>query len=171
MKQEFKDFLNRALEDIKIELDDEFDKNFERKAFFREKWQERRFDDGNGSLLVRSGGLRRSINSKRRGMELIYGSPKPYGRIHNEGGKIKVTAKMKGFFWYKYKKAAGKRRGKNLSDKAEFYRAMALKKVGSDIIIPERRFIGPSRETDRIIRQIAQENIEEFFKHIKITDK
>lgn len=176
-----KEVIDRSLEDIKVELDEEFDRNFERKSFFHEKkWPERKFDYGGGSLMQRSGGLRKSIHSRIRNTELAYTSHKPYGRIHNEGGKIKVTRKMKGYFFaklkeieslYSYKKNGEKRntkRNQTLSEKGEFYRAMALKKVGSIITIPERRFIGNSKTTDKIIREIVRENIEDYFKRHNI---
>lgn len=179
-----KEVIDRSLEDIKVEFDEEFDRNFERKAFFDEKqWRERKFDDGVGSLMQRSGKLRGSIRSRKRRDELVYSSSKPYARIHNEGGEIKVTKKMKGWFWhkldetegkYQYKKNGEKRsnkRNRNLSDKGEFYRAMALKKVGSTIRIPERRFIGASRTTDRIIREITEKNFEDYLKRHPIIDK
>ena len=52
-----KEVIDRSIEDIKVEFDEEFDRNFERKAFFDEKeWPERKFDDGVGSLLQRTGG-------------------------------------------------------------------------------------------------------------------
>lgn len=179
-----KEVIDRSLDDIKVELDEEFDRNFERKSFFDEKkWPERKFDDGVGSLMQRTGGLRKSISSRKRGAELAYTSHKPYGRIHNEGGEIKVTRKMKGYFFaklkeiesgYSYKKNGEKRdnrRNRTLSDKENFYRAMALKKVGSTITIPERRFIGNSKTTDKIIREIAEQNIDDYFKRHNIITK
>lgn len=176
-----KEVIDRSLDDIKVELDEEFDRNFERKSFFNEKkWPERKFDDGTGSLMQRSGGLRKSIRSRKRGSELAYSSHKPYGRIHNEGGEIKVTKKMKGYFFaklkeaeggYSYKKDGEKRnnkRNRQLSEKEAFYRAMAFKKVGSVITMPERRFIGNGKATDKIIREIAEQNIEDYFKRHNI---
>ena len=62
-----KEVIDRSLDDIKVELDEEFDRNFERKSFFDEqKWPERKFDDGVGSLMQRTGGLRKSISSRKR---------------------------------------------------------------------------------------------------------
>jgi len=37
----------------------------------------------------------------------VFSSSLPYASIHNEGGTVVVTAKMKRFFWSKYYKAAG----------------------------------------------------------------
>lgn len=81
---------------------------------------------------------------------------------------------MKGYFYAKYKEASGgysynkdgekrnNKRNRQLSDKAEFYRAMSLKKVGSTITMPERRFIGHGKTTDKIIRQIVEENMKDY---------
>ena len=94
-----KEVIENSLNDIKVELDEEFDRNFQRQAFFDEQqWPGRKYDDGVGTLMQRSGGLRGSIRSRKRGMELVYSSHKPYARIHNEGGEIKVTKKMRGYF-------------------------------------------------------------------------
>lgn len=177
MNDDFKGkVIGQSLSDIKVELDDEFDQNFSRKAFFTEPWPDRKYDDQKGSLLVRSGQLRRSIRSHRRGTTLCYTSDRPYARVHNEGGKISVTKKMKGYFWYRYSQTSakvqykknGERRGtkknQELTSQEEFYRSMALKKVGDKIKIPQRKFIGISKETDRIIRDIVTENTEDYFK-------
>lgn len=179
-----KEVIDQSLEDIKVELDEEFDRNFQRKAFFDEKqWPERKFDDGVGSLMQRTGGLRGSIRSRKRKDELVYSSSKPYARIHNEGGEIRVTRKMKGYFFAKMKEAQGKyqykkngkrrgnKRNRELSEKEEFYRSMALKKVGTVIKMPERRFIGHGRATDRIIREIVEMNFEDYIKRHPIIDK
>lgn len=178
-----KEVIERSLNDIKVELDEEFDRNFERKAFFTDKWPGRSYDDGKGSLMVRSGGLRRSINSKRTGTQLRYGSSKPYARIHNEGGKIQVTKKMKGYFWARHKETTGKvtrkkdgtkrgtKRNVQLSDDALFYKSMALKKEGTFITMPQRRFIGKSPETDKIIREITAENIKAYFRNYNLFEK
>ena len=86
-----KEVIDRSLEDIKVEFDEEFDRNFERKAFFDEKkWPERKFDDGVGSLMQRTGGLRRSIRSRKRRDELVYSSNKPYAVSTTRAGKSRL---------------------------------------------------------------------------------
>ena len=50
-----------------------------------------------------------------------------------------VTAKMKGFFWAQHYKARGD--AKELSTEAQFWRNMALKKVGSQIKIVQRQYV------------------------------
>lgn len=185
MDKDFKkEVIDRSLDDIKVEFDEEFDRNFQRRAFFDEQqWPERKFDDGTGTLMQQSGGLRKSIRSRKRRDELVYSSSKPYARIHNEGGEIRVTKKMKGFFWHRLEEVQGKyqyrkdgekrnnRRNRSLSGKEEFYRAMALKKVGSTIVMPERRFIGTGRNTDRIIRDIVETNFKEYMDRHPIIEK
>ena len=39
MNENVKKVVARILKDIQVEMSDEFDKNFERQAFFSEKWQ------------------------------------------------------------------------------------------------------------------------------------
>lgn len=170
-------FIALTLKDIRVELADEFDRNFEREAFFSEKWARRRYnDDETRGLLVGTGALRRSIRAEAAGQEkVVFSSDVPYARIHNEGGTITVTRKMKGWFWIKYRKAMGqktfKRDGSRRNDKknrgissaAEFYRAMALKKTGSKIIIPRRQFIGRHPDMERLLHDIALANIKEVF--------
>ena len=75
------------LDDIKIELDDEFRRNFERKGFFEKKWQPVKKDPKIGSLMLRTSELRNSIQSSRQGFRLVWRSDVPYASIHNEGGK------------------------------------------------------------------------------------
>lgn len=169
-----KNVITDSLRDIKVELDDEFDRNFQRKAFFSQAWAKRKFDDGKGSLMVRAGTLRRSVHSDRNGTQLSYSSSEVYAAIHNEGGEIVVTEKMKRFFWAKfyeatggfgYTRAGGKRKNKKnraLTAEAEFFKIMALKKVGTKIIIPKRQFIGESQEVNRIVQEVVEENIQAY---------
>ena len=57
-------FIDRTLRDVRVELLDEFDKNFEREAFFNERWARRKHhDDRSRGLLVRTGTLRRSLRA------------------------------------------------------------------------------------------------------------
>ena len=80
------------LKDIKVELDDEFDMNFERQGFFSEAWARRKSPTRpGGHILVNTGGLRRSIRSEIRDSSIVFISEHPAAAIHNEGGEIKVT--------------------------------------------------------------------------------
>lgn len=101
-----------------------------------------------------------------------------YAAIHNDGGEISVTAQMKKFFWsqyYKkglvgglYKEAKGKRnqqKAETLSKEAEFWRNMALKKVGSKVKIPKRQFIGEHPEVERIVREVINQELQNFIQN------
>lgn len=171
-----KRFISDTMRDLRNEGKDEFDRNFTRQAFFTDKWARRRYDpDPSRSILIKSGRLRQSIKSRIEGNTIIYESTEPYAAIHNEGGRIKVTRRMKGYFWYLYREATGSRRVKKngqlrndkhnrkLSADARFYRAMALKPVGSEIKIPKRQFIGAHPQFEALIRQIVIDNFNETF--------
>lgn len=83
-----------------------------------------------------------------------------YAPIHNDGGSITVTAKMKGFFWSQHYKARGD--AKELSTEAQFWRNMALKKVGSQIKIVQRQFLGEHPEVNRIVSEIVNKELTNF---------
>lgn len=167
------------LKDIKVELGDEFDQNFEREAFFSEAWQRRKSPTRpGGHILVDSGDLRRSITSEIKESSIVFRSDLPYAEIHNEGGEIVVTDKMKKFFWYKYYSATGSfgrkkdgslrndKKNRQLTSEADFWKAMALMKKGSTIKIPQRKFLGTSPEVEAAVRQIIEENLNDYINNI-----
>ncbi len=178
-----KELIKNILSDIRVELKDEFDKNFERKSFFNQKWARRKFDYRGGSLMSKSGALRRSIRAQVSAHGISFITDVPYASIHNNSGEIAVTRKMKGFFWKMYYKEGGKIKTlKNGSkshskvsiqanDLAEFYKAMALKKVGDKIKIPQRQFIGSHPNVEAAVRAIIEENVNEYFNNLKILEK
>lgn len=176
MTDNFTRTIKKILRDIQVELTDEFDRNFEREAFFSEAWERRRSPvRANGHLLVDSGTLRRSIRSEIKESSIVFKSDLPYAAIHNEGGEIKVTQRMKKFFWYKYYSTTGTfgrrkdgslrrdKRNNRLTTEAEFWKCMALMKVGASIKIPRRQFLGKSPEVEQAVREIIEENITEYF--------
>lgn len=154
--QTFQQLFQQLLKDIKVELDDEFDRNFERKAFFTTAWKPARRNTV-GSLLMRTGALRKSLRSNIIGNNAIkWEANVPYAEIHNNGGNIAVTQKMKGFFWYRYRMATGGN-NKNMNPEALFWKAMALKHVGSIITIPKRQFIGEHPVVHQCIREVTDD--------------
>ncbi|AZI53890.1 hypothetical protein EIB75_10700 [Epilithonimonas vandammei] len=157
-----KDFYKQILNDVAVELTDEFDRNFERRAFFDKKWRQTKLINRRGSILQRSGRYRRSIQSRVGSHTVHWVSSAPYSSIQNEGGEIIVTDRMKKYFWAMYIRA-----GKT-GIEAEQFKAMALKPVGSKITIPERRVIGDHPEVKRAIERCADatfKEIEEFLKN------
>lgn len=178
MNEDMRKIIRRILKDIRVEMGDEFDRNFERQAFFSEAWQRRKSPTRpGGSILIDSGNLRRSIRSRTTEDSITFYTDLPYAAIHNEGGEIVVTKRMKGYFWHKYMTLAGvlqwarrkdgtMRRDKQTrqqSTEAEFWKFMALKKEGSTIKIPRRQFLGTSPEVEQAVREIIEENITEYF--------
>lgn len=176
MNKDVSVIVKRILKDIRIELGDEFDRNFERQAFFSEAWARRRSPIRPGrAILTDTGQLRRSVRSKTTENSITFYTDLPYAAIHNEGGEIQVTAKMKRFFWHKYYEATGsfgrKKNGEKRNDKrtrqltteAEFWKFMALKKEGTTIKIPKRQFLGKSPEVETAVREIVEENMNEYF--------
>ena len=177
LRKLIKQFIRDTMQDIMVEGRDEFNRNFERQAFFNQAWARRGdYDtDTTRALLIKSGRLRKSITSRIEGDTIIYETTLPYASIHNEGGEITVTRRMKGYFWHLYREAAGSRRAKKngelrndkrnrrLSDAAHFFRAMALKPVGSTITIPCRRFIGEHPQFEALIHKIVTENFNNIF--------
>ena len=139
------------LDDMRVDLSEEFDRNFGRKAFFSEKWKQRAFSYPRGSLMAVSNSLRRSINAEVVRDGVRFTSAVPYAAAHNEGAKIPVTPRMKKFFWAKYK-----------STKQDMWKFLALKKVGSVIELPERRFIGNGPDTTRLIETVITDFCKEF---------
>lgn len=176
MNKDTKAVIRRILSDIRVELGDEFDRNFERQAFFNDAWTRWKSPPRpGGTILVDTGTLRRSIRSRTTDDSITFYTDLPYAAIHNDGGEIVVTEKMKRFFWHKYYEATGSfgrkkngerrndKRTRQLSTEADFWRFMALKRAGTTIRIPRRRFLGTGPEVERIVREIIEDNLNEYF--------
>lgn len=178
MEKGIQKVIGNILKDIRIDLGDEFDRNFGRQAFFSEKWERRKSPVRPGrAILADTGRLRQSIRSQSTDSSIRFYSDLPYAGIHNDGGEIKVTRRMKAFFWHKYYEATGsfgrKKNGERRNDKrtvqlsteAEFWKFMALMKEGRSIKIPRRRFLGASPEVEKAVKEIIEENLTDYFNH------
>lgn len=172
-KPSFTDFLT----DIRVNVMEEFDRNFERKAFFDQPWKNVKFPNRKGSLMMRSGALRRSLKSNVQGNLIRFWSSQAYAGIHNDGGEITVTDKMKRFFWAMHYKALGgirynvktksavfDKRGQRLSQEARMWKFMALKKAGGKIKIDARTFIGYHPRVDVMVKEAA----DHYFKGLEM---
>lgn len=145
----------KMMEDLRVQLLDSYDKNFERKGFFGRRWKKRRVKN-RGSLMMVSGRLRRSIRGRVIGKYTIeFSSDAPYARIHNEGGEIRVSERMKRYFWYLY-----------MERKQPEYKWMALMKTGSKIKIPQRQFIGYYKGMDKTVERAADRMMESMAEEI-----
>lgn len=179
MNADVKNVVARILKDIQVDMSEEFDKNFERQAFFSEKWQRRRspIRDEGRAILTDTGALRKSIGSRMTENSIVFYTTLPYAGIHNDGGEIVVTKRMKRFFWHKYYEATGgfgrrkdgslrkDKRNARLGTEAEFWKCLALMKEGKRISIPQRRFLGASPEVEKAVKEIIEENLADYFEH------
>ena len=141
---------------------DHFQDGFRRGGFQdngTQAWQRKKRPDKYGPLMSSRQNLYGSIYYRPDDYRVTVGTDLPYAAIHNDGGDIVVTPRMKRFFWAKYRETNGgswKRNAKN--EEAEFWKSLALKKAGAVIHIPQRRFIGESHElNDKINNKIENE--------------
>lgn len=105
----------------------------------------------------------------------------PYADIHNDGGTItiRLTDKMRRFFWAMYYKANGKRRSARKGGRrkgtqkkrqspnpvADRYKWMALTKRRTFTIkIPQRQFIYDCKEVRGIVKEQVKKEVVKFLK-------
>ena len=168
-----KDLLKNILTDIKVDLSQEFDKNFERKSFFGKKWPNTKLINKRGSMMARTNALRRSIQGKVNTNSVSWSSSLPYASIQNDGGEIVVTQKMKKFFWAMHYKTSNASKGKSkkaeaMSIEAKQWKALALQPVGAKMKVEQRQFIGlNSPVVKSSIKQIIDQNFMELNDHFK----
>ncbi len=171
-------FLKQVLQDVKVDATQHFDRNFERKAFFNQKWPTSKMQNRRGSLMMRTGALRRSLQSNIQSNQIVWKSSLPYANLHNQGGKVIVTDKMKRFFWAMFYKSDGavtmKRdrsgtvqtrnteRNRKLSTEAEQWKALALQKTGATMKIQKRQFIGSHPIVRGIVIRAVNKNVSEI---------
>lgn len=136
-----------------------------------------RASDNYGPLLSSRNHLFSSIKYVPGDYRVVVSNELRYAPIHNWGGTINttVTPQMRRFAWAMYYKASGKRKkgstskkkGKNSgktrqadNPRAAFWRNLALtKKSQLSIHIPQRQFIGDSKELRRDINQRTEDEI------------
>ena len=130
------------------------------------RWPKRRAMEAGGKRGLLIGRTHRLAHSLRvlstSPTGFTVGTDVPYAAIHNSGGTIRVTPKMRGYFWAMCKQATGARalrkdgtlrattKNRALNEEAEMWKRMALAKV---LKVPKRQFIGPSQKLDELINQ------------------
>ena len=172
---EINELEKKITQDLAVELADEFDLNFERKAFFTEKWASPKINNARGSVMNRSGNLRRSIKYNVRDGMILFSSSLPYASIHNEGGEITVTAQMKKYFWAMYYKAAGgitysvktkgvakSKRNEKLTGEAAKWKSLALMKIGQKIKVEKRQMVGDHPQVAVLVKGVIDDNMRLF---------
>lgn len=109
-----------------------------------QKWKKSNYP-GVRKTMVQSGQTRRDIKKLKVSPKRVVvgiGKHNEYAAIHNTGGKIPITPKMRRFFWAKYKETQD-----------TFWRNMALTKK-THINIPKRQFIGDSKALETTIERM-----------------
>ena len=109
----------------------------------REAWKKRKKPD-RGSLMVKSGRLKRSIRKLSEGDYFVYvGTDVPYAQIHNEGGKINKTITVRTH--------SRTRKGRTETVKSH-RRKMKM-------TMPKRQFLGDSNALAKRIERFANVEI------------
>jgi len=142
-----------------------------------QRFEERKFSEPGPrrSVLVKTGNMADSIRAVAHGKDWVavgisQRNIARYARVHQEGGTVTVTPKMKKYFWAMYYKASGNikttqsgkqsrsQKSMHYSAYADIWKAMALKRAGSKINIPKREFmrLTPDIETG-ILREFRYE--------------
>lgn len=161
-----------------------FKDNFTEGGFFGQTWQEpiRRklsFNGARGQYGTLQSGSSHLMRSFEKDIKtpgrVVIRNPVEYAAIHNDGGTITVTAKMKRYFMAKFietkrsmsltkvrKKLSRNKYNRGLSREAQFYLAMAHKKEGSQIRMPKRRFMGNHPVLQKKINDIIYNELKKF---------
>lgn len=131
----------QILEDMAVELADEFDLNFRRKGFFARRWLPSKHG------LIHTGALRRSINHRVEPDGVRFTSNVPYALAHNEGfsGTKQVRQHTR--------RIGGKR--------------VTVRSHSRRFSLPQRQFVGDGPDTQRIIRECVDRAVTEFASTIK----
>ena len=104
-------------------------------------------------LLSRERNLMNSVQHRYTPYKATVFNNLEYADIHNQGGRIQVTERMRKFFWAKF-----------YETKSEMYKILALKPVGSYINIPKRQFIGSSATLNATIEGIIEAEVTKILK-------
>ncbi|MDY3352311.1 phage virion morphogenesis protein [Riemerella anatipestifer] len=115
-----------------------FKRNFDVGGFVDrpfQKWKDSSYP-GSRKTMVKSGNTRRDIKKLKVSQDQVIvgiGSHNHYAEIHNTGGKILITPKMRRFFWAKFKETG-----------RDYWKFLAITKK-THLDIPKRKFIDDSK--------------------------
>jgi phage gpG-like protein len=157
--------------------------NFFKDRFRREGWQDSGFskwpsrkDEGNKrrnkrrGTLIKTGALLRSIRITSHGEGFVrVGSDRKYAQVHNEGGQINVSMKVRRHTRRIYQtktikttdKAGKERNRKKRSFSGEVNVRAHTRSV--NFRMPQRRFMGDSKLLNRRIEAQLQKNLNTIF--------
>lgn len=135
---------------------------FRKQAWDGKKWPQRKPDatrNKGRALLIDSGRMRNATRFKASSNTAVIYNTTPYAPAHNKGMTLhpRVTAKMKGFAWAMYKKTGqGKWKGLALTNKSQL-----------TVKIPQRKFVGDSRQLRRQNGRIIEQEINEIIRIVQ----
>lgn len=119
----------------------------------RKPWAKRKNEDTRGSLMNRTGRLKRSIRKVSVQRErIIIGTDVPYAEIHNEGGTVKKTVTVRE---HSRKITRGRKGGR--ATVGSHSRKMNL-------TMPQRQFIGESAVLMRRVERMIEKDLKNALK-------
>ena len=139
-----------------------------------EKWEDRAFEMdrsiGKRQTLTKTGALSDSIKQRHsNGIVTIY-TNSPYANIHQTGGEIKITPKMRKFFWAMYykemgnvkmtKKGAARKTKSNerITEIAQIWKNLALTQKNS-FHIPKREIFYDTTDLAKVIDRYFKQRL------------
>lgn len=131
--------------------------NFSKERFIQKNWLggdsfykwEPRKRKGKGSLMIKSGRLKRSIRKlKVTRNSVTIGTDVPYAEIHNEGGTINKSVNVS-------------THSRTRKGRTERVRSHTRK---MNVTMPERRFIGESKALTKRIERMLEKKMNDILK-------
>jgi phage gpG-like protein len=165
----------RMMKDIGYIAEQFFKASFRKQSGDGKSWKPRKWNPPGKqrAILMNTGKLRDNIKSTSTSSKAIISNRLPYAAIHNDGGTITITPKMRAFFWAMFFSVmeGAKNKSGNASSlaKASQLKSKALpwlylaKHKGNTLTIPERPFIYHSKDLNAKIDRY----IDKFIKDIK----
>jgi len=187
--QEFENLIRRKAQDIEAYVNTRFpaqagdtalrfiNGNFRAQGHQGATFKRWKQNTRNGTVLVGRGHLRSATYyTTENGMALIKNTM-PYSKIHNEGGEIPITNKMRRFFWAMYYKEKGSmsrttsgkirnnKRNRRITEISNIWKNMALTKK-TKLTIPQRQFAPMSNENNPVLNRAVLRKIEQELQRI-----
>lgn len=140
------------LRDARVKLTEMFKNNFREQGFFGQKWVATKVSKaskrGQGSILIVTGAMRRSIRSMIRGMAVVFTSNLTYTALHNEGGKFAVTVRAHS--------RTNRKTGKTHN----------VRSHSRQMNMPQRQFIGDHEKVQQALGDIVFKRLQEFSQNL-----
>lgn len=133
--------------------------NFSKERFIRKNWvntsrkawpKRKEGRKGRGSLMVRTGRLKRSIRKIRvTNQYILIGTDVPYAKVHNEGGKVEKSVTVREH----QRRITRGRKGGRATVKSH--------KRNVKLTVPKRQFIGQSAVLRRRIERLIEKDFKQ----------